>query len=208
MSLAFYRKKMKIVKAVLYTGQNIDDVIAFVGDNEVKSEEEKHIKYDGDQYHLKTLEGYMPLPPGYFVIQGVEGEYYRLATDRMKKRHTKIGTNTYIKKPLIIKAFRYTGKNIGDVDKFTEGRVITIDDQPHIYYSDCPMSFDCDNYIIESDDERIKYYVHRHHVFDLAHQKVDKPLLWRMMSLACCLVFDAWNKAFISWEKFTQKISK
>jgi hypothetical protein len=200
MSLAFYRKKMMIVKAVLYTGDNIDDIISFAGKG--------NIKQDGNRYYLYTLEGYMPLCTGYFVIRGVHGEYYRLSSDRMKKRHTKIGKNTYIKKPLIIHTCHYTGKNLDDVNKFTGGRVIIIDDQPHIYYPECPMSFDNGNYIIESDDKQIKYYVHRDHIFDSAHHKVEKLLIWRSMSLICCLVFDIWNKAFVSWEKFTQKISK
>lgn len=64
-----YRKKPVVINAVRWTGDNIDEVRALVGDNVVIE------NLDGS-LTIPTLEGDMLARIGDWVIRGVQGEIY------------------------------------------------------------------------------------------------------------------------------------
>jgi hypothetical protein len=63
-----YRKKPIVIEAMQFTGDNIKDIAAWCS----------AVQYDrhGPEFGVLTLEGYKPLPIGYWVIKGVKGEFY------------------------------------------------------------------------------------------------------------------------------------
>ena len=63
-----YRKKPVIIEAIQWTGNNIDEIIAFAP---------LHITYTGaDYFYVNTLEGVMKASLNDYIIKGVDGEYY------------------------------------------------------------------------------------------------------------------------------------
>lgn len=62
-----FRKKPVVIEAIQYTGVNILDVQAFAGAD---------VRIGDDDLGVMTLEGFKPLPVGYWVIKGVKGEFY------------------------------------------------------------------------------------------------------------------------------------
>lgn len=80
-----YVKKPVIIKAVLWTGKNLDEMIHFVG---------KHLdfKYEYDVRHLyiKTLEGELHASIGDYIIKGVQGEFYPCKPDVFEQTYKEI----------------------------------------------------------------------------------------------------------------------
>ena len=68
-----FRKKPVVVEAVLYTGENAEEVVAFAGDSTIDVE--------NGVLRIKTLEGTMDASPGDWVIRGVKGELYPCKPD-------------------------------------------------------------------------------------------------------------------------------
>nr|DAT96428.1 MAG TPA: PGDYG protein [Bacteriophage sp.] len=76
-----YRKKPVIVEAVIWTGNNIDEVKELA-----KSAVENIIFVDNNLY-IETLEGNMHVSVGDYVIKGIEGEFYPCKPNIFKKTY-------------------------------------------------------------------------------------------------------------------------
>lgn len=66
--MAKYRKKPIVIEAILFDGENFDEVGRFVGLNGRKAGREGRLE-------IKTLEGVMVASPGDYIIKGVNGVY-------------------------------------------------------------------------------------------------------------------------------------
>lgn len=71
-----FRKKPIVIKAIQYTGKNIDDLLIWAGANNVRLEEETE-----PYIYIQTLEGSVMAAPGDWIIRGVSGEYYPCKPD-------------------------------------------------------------------------------------------------------------------------------
>jgi hypothetical protein len=60
-----FRKKPVEIEAVQYTGENLNEILQFVG--RLKT---------GPGCRIETLEGTMEASPGDWIIKGVKGEFY------------------------------------------------------------------------------------------------------------------------------------
>ncbi|MCG2963705.1 hypothetical protein KZ308_28620, partial [Escherichia coli] len=63
-----------------YTGDNINDVARFVGD-------EPNWSPLSDSYDIETLEGTMTAQHGDWIIKGVQGEFYPCKPDIFKQTY-------------------------------------------------------------------------------------------------------------------------
>lgn len=70
--IKLYVKKPVIITAVQYTGNNVNEIVEFIG--------KRNIDY-GDHLRIKTLEGEMIANIGDFIIRGVKGEFYPCKPD-------------------------------------------------------------------------------------------------------------------------------
>jgi len=64
-----YRKRPVTIEAVQWHGDNLEEIVAFAGDD---------VFWDVDSQTLRvgTLEGVMVASQGDFVIKGIDGEFY------------------------------------------------------------------------------------------------------------------------------------
>lgn len=76
-----YRKKPVIVEAVIWTGNNIDEVKELA-----KSAVENIIFVDNNLY-IETLEGNMNVSVGDYIIKGIAGEFYPCKPDIFKETY-------------------------------------------------------------------------------------------------------------------------
>ena len=76
-----YRKKPVIVEAVIWTGNNIDEVKELA-----KSAVENIIFVDNNLY-IETLEGNMKVSVGDYIIKGIAGEFYPCKPNIFKKTY-------------------------------------------------------------------------------------------------------------------------
>ena len=75
-----YIKRAIEVQAIQWTGENHDEMYSFLvngnGDSVIKPDiYNRFFKKDGTLY-IDTLEGYMYVRKGNYVIKGIQGEYY------------------------------------------------------------------------------------------------------------------------------------
>lgn len=63
------RKKPVVVQAIQWTGDNLEAVMAFVGD-------QAYWDVDLQVLEIETLEGVLHAHPTDFIIRGVQGEFY------------------------------------------------------------------------------------------------------------------------------------
>ena len=68
-----YKKKPVIIEAIQWTGNNYDEVKAFIGNNANQS--------GYNNLHIFTLEGVMTASAGDYIIKGVKGEFYPCKPD-------------------------------------------------------------------------------------------------------------------------------
>lgn len=68
-----YRKRPVVIEAIQYTGDNLRDVLAFIGNAPVRT--------DREVFKILTLEGTMEASPGDWIIKGVAGEFYPCKPD-------------------------------------------------------------------------------------------------------------------------------
>lgn len=81
-----YRKKPVVIEAIEWTGTNIDNIFEFVSDpNIVES-----WSSDSDECIICTLEGEMKATKGYFIIKGVNGEFYPCKPDIFWKTYESV----------------------------------------------------------------------------------------------------------------------
>lgn len=77
-----YRKRPVVIDAVVWTGENTDEVLAFAESNSFIEA--------GSELLITTLEGVMHVSPGDYVIRGVVGEYYPCKPDIFQKTYEAI----------------------------------------------------------------------------------------------------------------------
>ena len=70
-----FRKKPVVIEAVRWTGENSDEVIAFMGGQIVQQ------SFVGSQLWIPTLEGTMAANYGDWIIRGIKGEFYPCKND-------------------------------------------------------------------------------------------------------------------------------
>ncbi len=79
-----YTKRPVTIQAVQYTGDNIDEIIDFVGEENMFISSFSGI----ENHYIKTLEGNHFMSKGDYVIRGVEGEFYPCKEHIFKKTYT------------------------------------------------------------------------------------------------------------------------
>lgn len=86
--MAQYRKKIVVIDAVIWNGENLKEVIDFTGkspkwDEYFKSFEEYElfVKNDRSIFKIFTLEGTMKASVGDYIIRGISGEFYPCKPD-------------------------------------------------------------------------------------------------------------------------------
>lgn len=75
-----YRKKPVVITAVLFTGTNRDELVAFMGACE----------FDNESAYIRTLEGELKASPGDYVIKGVKGEFYPCKPDIFETTYERV----------------------------------------------------------------------------------------------------------------------
>lgn len=74
-----YRKKPVVIEAVQWDGRNAAEIRDFMSP--------KKPKFEGDVLVIETLEGDMKASIGYYIIKGVEGEFYPCEPSIFKKTY-------------------------------------------------------------------------------------------------------------------------
>lgn len=114
-----YKKKPVEIQAVLYGGDNKDEITAFCGGA---------ADISGDALIVHTLEGDKTANAGDFIIRGVKGEFYPCSADKFRANNTHISGNTYRKNASVeVDAAQFTGDNFPEIVQFTKptGRTAT-----------------------------------------------------------------------------------
>ena len=76
-----YRKRPVIVEAVIWTGNNIDEV------KELAKNAVEHIIFVDNNLYIETLEGNMNVSIGDYIIKGIAGEFYPCKPDIFKETY-------------------------------------------------------------------------------------------------------------------------
>ena len=76
-----YRKKPVIVEAVIWTGNNIDEV------KELAKSAVENIIFVNNNLYIETLEGNMNASVGDYIIKGIAGEFYPCKPDIFKQTY-------------------------------------------------------------------------------------------------------------------------
>ena len=85
MRMSKYRKKPIELEAVQYTGQNPEEIVSFVGsDNIIDLWPVK------DEIGIRTLEGSLGATPGDWIIKGIQGEFYPCKPDIFEATYVKV----------------------------------------------------------------------------------------------------------------------
>lgn len=78
-----YKKKAVVIEAVQYSVDKINDIVDFVGEENVL------IDLDGARTFIRTLDGDMPVSEGDYVIKEVNGGFYTCKPDIFEKTYEK-----------------------------------------------------------------------------------------------------------------------
>lgn len=76
-----YRKKPVIVEAIIWTGNNIDEI------KELAKNAVEHIIFVDNNLYIETLEGNMNVSIGDYIIKGIAGEFYPCKPDIFKETY-------------------------------------------------------------------------------------------------------------------------
>ena len=76
-----YRKKPVIVEAVIWAGNNMDEV------KELAKNAVENIIFVNNNLYIETLEGNMNVSVGDYVIKGIAGEFYPCKPDIFKETY-------------------------------------------------------------------------------------------------------------------------
>lgn len=76
-----YRKKPVIVEAIIWTGNNIDEV------KELAKSAVENIIFVNNNLYIETLEGNMNVSVGDYIIKGIAGEFYPCKPDIFKETY-------------------------------------------------------------------------------------------------------------------------
>lgn len=80
-----FRKKPVEIEAVLWTGENVAELIDFGATGGPSFE--FAVGYKPSPVYIATLEGRMRADPGDWIIRGVQGEYYPCKPDIFEKTY-------------------------------------------------------------------------------------------------------------------------
>ena len=83
-----YRKKPIVIEAMQVQVGRAAIITAWMGRNE--SGKNRHAKWDGHSFHIKTLEGVMKANNGDWIIKGINGEFYPCKPDIFEKTYEAI----------------------------------------------------------------------------------------------------------------------
>jgi hypothetical protein len=72
MIMTKYRKKPVVIEAIQWTGENVEEVSKFAGNN---------CSIGLDHVWIDTLEGVMRTDKGDYIIKGIKGEFYPCKPD-------------------------------------------------------------------------------------------------------------------------------
>ena len=78
-----FRKKPVVVEAILWSGENMDEILVFTGLKEITD----RTKVITNTLIIQTLEGDMRAQIGDWIIKGVNGEFYPCKPDIFKKTY-------------------------------------------------------------------------------------------------------------------------
>jgi len=85
----YYRKKPVAIRTIQWTGDNLEECKAFLGDDFLHYTQERRI--DGEAWiTIKTLEGQHVASKGDFLIEGVHGEHYPCKPDIFEKTYEEV----------------------------------------------------------------------------------------------------------------------
>lgn len=76
----YYRKKPVVIEAIQWNGENLQEILKWVGDK----------AYYSDGLYIKTLEGDLKASIGDFIIKGIKGEFYPCKPDIFEKTYEPI----------------------------------------------------------------------------------------------------------------------
>jgi len=78
-----YRKKPVIIEACQFTGDNGAELVKFC---------EGNLKYNGekDEFTVVTIEGFKPVPIDYWIIKGIQGEFYPCKADIFSQTYEEV----------------------------------------------------------------------------------------------------------------------
>jgi hypothetical protein len=83
-----YTKKPVMIEAIKWTGDNLFDIITFTDgrpDLTFKASSDGWEKYERiveeEGFKIKTLEGYLNVTIGSYIIKGIKGEFYACKPD-------------------------------------------------------------------------------------------------------------------------------
>ena len=82
------RKKPVVIEFVRYDGKNERKVKAFVGS--YLNIQQEHYASEVVEIHIETLEGWMRVSVGDYVIKGVNGEFYPCKPDIFKATYEEV----------------------------------------------------------------------------------------------------------------------
>jgi len=88
-----YTKKPVTIQAVQFNGENIQEIIDFVGQDNISAD-------DVMGWSIKTLEGNMLISHGDYVIRGIKGEFYPCKEDIFNMTYDEAGTDESTEKKL------------------------------------------------------------------------------------------------------------
>lgn len=90
MKVAKYRKKPVTIEAIQWTGNNQLEIHNFTeGDAVFKTEWETQF-ITSTVLYINTLEGKMKAPIGWWIIKGVQGEFYPCNPDIFEETYEKV----------------------------------------------------------------------------------------------------------------------
>jgi len=86
-----YRKKPVVIDALLWTGENVSDILVFgnSGPGPLWGDDFK-INNQTGLLEIFTLEGTMKASPGDWIIRGIHGEFYPCKPDIFEKTYEKV----------------------------------------------------------------------------------------------------------------------
>ncbi len=91
-----YRKKPIVIDAIVWNGNNLEEVMNFIGSefryeplSEYITQKFTYNPKDND-LRIVTLEGLMKADVGDYIIRGVNGEYYPCKPDIFEKTYEKV----------------------------------------------------------------------------------------------------------------------
>lgn len=76
-----FRKKVVVIDAVQWTGDNVSEILEFVNHNDIRMTNCTKEGVEVCDLYINTLEGSMHASEGDWIIKGVHGEFYPCKPD-------------------------------------------------------------------------------------------------------------------------------